>query len=73
VAQLKASNEKLAAMAAEMEALEKVVTQIQEKEGAGVRTAAEKFVLTYSETFSPMNASNPKNAALNGRRCRPRH
>jgi DNA repair exonuclease SbcCD ATPase subunit len=37
---LKAANEKLTAMAAKMEALEKAVATMQEKENGGVRTVA---------------------------------
>jgi uncharacterized protein YlxW (UPF0749 family) len=40
VAQLKASNEKLAAMAAEMEALKKTVTSIQRKENGAMRAVS---------------------------------
>jgi hypothetical protein len=42
VAQLKAANEKLATLAADMEALKKVVATLQEKENVGVRTEALK-------------------------------
>jgi hypothetical protein len=40
IATLKAANEKLTAIAAEMEALKQAVTTIQEKESGGVKTAA---------------------------------
>ncbi|HYZ71661.1 MAG TPA: hypothetical protein VE641_01190 [Chthoniobacterales bacterium] len=40
VAQIKASNEKLAALAAKIEGLEKAVSTIQQEEIGGVRTVA---------------------------------
>jgi hypothetical protein len=40
IASLRASNEKLAAMAAKIEVLEKTVATMQEKENVGIRTAA---------------------------------
>jgi Chaperone of endosialidase len=40
IASLRASNEKLAAMAAKIEVLEKTVSTMQEKENVGIRTAA---------------------------------
>lgn len=40
VAELEAENRRIAAMAADMEALKKTLTTIQEKENGGVRTVA---------------------------------